>query len=583
MLGAGLADPTPARYDVDLRAAARPASRPQAILDIAPPAETLDVRGALHLPLQRARRHLRVQGRPLRLRAVRLRGRHLHVAGRLRVGLRGDRGRPAHLLRPRHRLRGQRRRRPPPTPGASSASSRRSPPGPASRRARSPPSRPPAARSPSTTATIDFIANVADATYECSLDLEPFAPCTPPVTYTGPDRRATTCCASSRPTSRRRRASWRRPSTSGRSSRSSTSPRPTRRSSARRRPTRSSTIFEFTGTDDLTPPALLTFECRVDSTNELDWFECVSPFNLLDLYTYAGLRRWRPASTPSRCAPSTWPSRSTPTRTSRATSTRRRPRTPGRWWPTRSPPGTGILAGPPATVGAGEILFEFFGTDNATPVLELAFECAVDAAPFEPCESPESRPGPRARRAHLPRPRGRPGRQRRPDAGHAHLDGRARAGHDDHLRPGRPASSTASRPPRRARPRARSSSSRPTRPARPSSARSTAPTSCRAPRRTAFWVVDERHARVRGARDQPGGRRRGAAGRLRVGRRARARLDAAEHDDHVGAEQPVHQRGRHLRVHRQRQPHARGGPDLRVRPRRRRPSTRASRRSSSPT
>jgi hypothetical protein len=36
-----------------------------------------------------------------------------------------------------------------------------------------------------TTATLDFIANVADATYECSLDLEPFEPCIPPVTYTG--------------------------------------------------------------------------------------------------------------------------------------------------------------------------------------------------------------------------------------------------------------------------------------------------------------------------------------------------------------------------------------------------------------
>ena len=37
----------------------------------------------------------------------------------------------------------------------------------------------------STTAKIDFEANMADATYECSLDLEPFEPCTPEVTYTG--------------------------------------------------------------------------------------------------------------------------------------------------------------------------------------------------------------------------------------------------------------------------------------------------------------------------------------------------------------------------------------------------------------
>ena len=56
-----------------------------------------------------------------------------------------------------------------------------------------------------------------------------------------------------------------------------------------------------------------------------------------------------------------------------------------------TPPGTGILTGPAATVGLGaEILVEFFGTDNATPVLGLAFECAMDFGPFEPCTSPES-------------------------------------------------------------------------------------------------------------------------------------------------------------------------------------------------
>ena len=85
---------------------------------------------------------------------------------------------------------------------------------------------------------------------------------------------------------RARSPSWRRPSTSGRSSTRSTRRR--RRPSLDRRPANgsSSTTFEFTGTDDLTPPELLIFECRIDSTNELDWQECVSPFNLLDLFTY---------------------------------------------------------------------------------------------------------------------------------------------------------------------------------------------------------------------------------------------------------------------------------------------------------
>ena len=53
----------------------------------------------------------------------------------------------------------------------------------------------------------------------------------------------------------------------------------------------SSTIFEFTGTDDLTPAFLLTFECQVTNgtalPNENEWVACFSPFNLLDVYTYA--------------------------------------------------------------------------------------------------------------------------------------------------------------------------------------------------------------------------------------------------------------------------------------------------------
>ena len=56
-------------------------------------------------------------------------------------------------------------------------------------------------------------------------------------------------------------------------------------------------------------------------------------------------------------------------------------------------PGTGISAGPPATVGGQELVFEFFGTDNATPVLDLTFECAVDLGLFELCTSPESLQG----------------------------------------------------------------------------------------------------------------------------------------------------------------------------------------------
>jgi hypothetical protein len=37
-----------------------------------------------------------------------------------------------------------------------------------------------------------------------------------------------------------------------------------------------------------------------------------------------------------------------------------------------------------------DVEFTFAGADNATPELQLAFECSVDGGPFEPCDSPES-------------------------------------------------------------------------------------------------------------------------------------------------------------------------------------------------
>jgi CSLREA domain-containing protein len=238
-----------------------------------------------------------------------------------------------------------------------------------------------------TTATLDFIANVGDATYECSLDLEPFAPCTPPVTYIGltpGDHMLRVVATDAAGFSELEAAvfEW------GIVEALDVTPPDT---SIERAPANnsSSTIFEFAGVDNLTPPALLTFECRVDSTNELDWFACVSPFNLLDIFTYQDVQMApgqhtfevraidiaEPLDPNSTLDGNVDPTPASYTWTMVADTT---------------PPGTGILSGPAATVGEGEILFEFFGADNATPVLEIMFECSVDVGPFEPCTSPES-------------------------------------------------------------------------------------------------------------------------------------------------------------------------------------------------
>ena len=239
-----------------------------------------------------------------------------------------------------------------------------------------------------TTATIDFEANIADgATFECSLDLEPFTPCTPPVTYTAliPGEHLLRVVATDSEGITQPEASeyeWTIVEIVDVTPPQTTIERAPANDS-------SSTIFEFAGTDDLTPIPLLTFECRVDSVSDLDWFECVSPFNLLDLYTYEDLQMApgphtfevraidiaEPIDPNSLLEGNPDPTPASHTWTMVADTT---------------PPGTGIISGPPATVGEGEILFEFFGTDNATPVVALSFECSVDLGPFEPCQSPEA-------------------------------------------------------------------------------------------------------------------------------------------------------------------------------------------------
>jgi parallel beta-helix repeat protein len=41
--------------------------------------------------------------------------------------------------------------------------------------------------------------------------------------------------------------------------------------------------FEFTGSDDTTGPSALEFQCRLDSTNDLDWVDCEQPAEYLNL------------------------------------------------------------------------------------------------------------------------------------------------------------------------------------------------------------------------------------------------------------------------------------------------------------
>ncbi|MDZ5622522.1 right-handed parallel beta-helix repeat-containing protein [Nocardioides sp. HM23] len=165
----------------------------------------------------------------------------------------------------------------------------------------------------------------------------------------------------------------------------------------------SSTVFEFSGVDDLTPEFLLTFECQVTNgtapPNDLNWVACTSPFNLLDAYSYADPEmsmaqhtfyvRAVDMSEPEFPNPNQPEFEGNPDPTPASFT----------WTPvadTRDPV-VNISGGPAdgATVGQEPELYTFSGLDNATPLLLLEFECAayltaagVESAEWASCESP---------------------------------------------------------------------------------------------------------------------------------------------------------------------------------------------------
>ena len=523
----------------------------------------------LHVPLQRAGRHAssaRSTSTPWENCGFETVA--AHEPGRLRVGPRGDRGRPAHLLRARDRLRGQRR----PAGDLHLAAARRgrrsSPPAPASRPApRASP--PPAARSraprPRSTSSPTSPTRRSSARSTSSRS----TPCTSPVHYTGllqgdhelrvvatdAERRrprsrprSTSGRCSSRSTTRRprRRSSARRPTAAARRSSSSAAPTTRRRPSlltlrvphrqherarlggrARTRTTCSTTTptrdFQLApGPHVFEVRAIDAFEPLVPDPSNPDFEGNVDPSPVRYVWTSTAGRRARPApaSPPARAAAPARPRR----RSSSSAPTTRR------------------------------------------PAHLMEFECSLDGAPFEPCSSPETvslEPGthtlPDARRSTSPATSTRrppSARGRSSAAPVATITSGPERPHP--ARPaGPPAPSTAGA--------ARSSRSPPTSPTRRSSARSTAPSSSPARRRTWRSRVDRRRARVRGPRRQrrcatvdgePIVQEPATSYEWRVG--ARPRHDAAGHDDHLRAAGLDARLDRDVPVHRHRQPHAAG-------------------------
>jgi len=236
----------------------------------------------------------------------------------------------------------------------------------------------------STTAVFEFEANVADATFLCSIDLGPFEPCTSPAEYsdlaagehifqviaTDPESEATQLESTEYEWTVLLSEDVEPPNTSITSAPATGT---------------SDTVFEFTGSDNQTQPEALTFECRLDSTDEGAWVDCVSPFNLLEefpdlapgdhVFEVRANDNAEPADPNSPFEGNLDPSPAVHEWTSVADTT--------------APVAT-LLTTPETPTIEPDVEFAFAGSDNATPELLLAFECSVDGGPFETCESPES-------------------------------------------------------------------------------------------------------------------------------------------------------------------------------------------------
>ena len=157
----------------------------------------------------------------------------------------------------------------------------------------------------------------------------------------------------------------------------------------------SQVMFEFTGTDDLTPPTRLVFECGLDTTNPVEFTECVSPFNVLELAGPEGLSAGQHTfavravdETDPDGQPDPTPATYTWTHVLDTVA-----------------PQTVVLSGPPLRIieeTPAEITFT--GTDNSTPAppldpeavvpeFTLEFQCSLDGAGWTSCESPQDHTG----------------------------------------------------------------------------------------------------------------------------------------------------------------------------------------------
>lgn len=128
-----------------------------------------------------------------------------------------------------------------------------------------------------------------------------------------------------------------------------------------------SATFTFMGTDNVTPAAVLRFDCELDAAG---YAPCTSPQTYTALPDGDHVFRVRVTDEVGHQGTATHA-----------------------WTVDTTAPDTTITAAPPAVSARTSVAFGFTGDDTVTPPAGLGFECQLDDGPYAACTSPMSYPG----------------------------------------------------------------------------------------------------------------------------------------------------------------------------------------------
>jgi large repetitive protein len=224
----------------------------------------------------------------------------------------------------------------------------------------------PDAQTPDTSATFRFSSNETGSSFECSLDSSDYEPCTSPTTYSGLAVgshefrvRATDPAGNTDASPAVRTWEVRAPDVPD------TTPPNTSIGDRPADPTNSrSASFTFTGTDDRTAPAELSFECSLDGAT---FASCASPQAYSALAD--GSHTFRVRATDGAGNVDDSPAAYT-------------------WRIDATAPQTTIDDAPQSNTSSTSATFAFSSSETGS-----TFECSLDSAAYQPCASPQQYSG----------------------------------------------------------------------------------------------------------------------------------------------------------------------------------------------